>query len=236
MSLFTRLKTIFVADANAAVDAAEDPAIMEAQAIRDLESKLQQGVNAEVQLKTLVVEKQTLAAKKQAEANEWADKANRLLDQVTTGGLSQEDADKYASEALTEQQNAQHEADTAKADAEVQQTRLNALEEKVRGLKTDIGTLKNKLADVKARESSAKATLEINKQLSDFGGDDSAHELINRMEEKVSHIESTATAFDNLQNENKTDKQKIDEVLAKSAKPSSSEALAALKAARASQK
>ena len=232
MSIFNRLKTIFNANANAALDAAEDPSVMEAQAVRDLESKLQQGVDAEVQLKTLVVEKQTLANKKQKEADEWGVKANRLLDQVASGALTQEDADKYAGEALVEQQNAQHEADTAKADAETQQARLTSLEEKVKSLKTDIETLKAKLADVKSRETSAKATLDINKQLSTFGGDDNAHDLINRMEEKVAHIENQATAYDNLQNENKTDKQKIEEVLAKAAKPSASDALAALKATR----
>lgn len=231
-SLFGRLKTLFVANANAAVDAAEDPAVMQAQAIRELEDQLQKGANAEVSLKTLVIEKQTKATNKQKEADEWAAKANTFLDQVSTGGLSQEDADKYAGEALAEQQTAQHEAETAKAEAEVYQKRLTALEEKVKGLKTEIENLKSHAADIKSREETAKAELGINKEMSDFGKENSAHEILTRAEEHVSHIENESKAFDALQDENKTDKQKMEEVLANAKKVSPSDALAALKAKR----
>ena len=233
MQLLSRLKTLFLADANAAVDAAEDPAVMEAQAIRDLEDQLDKGVKAEVSLKTLVIEKQTKGTSKQKEADEWANKANTFLDQVSTGALSQEDADKYAGEALAEQQTAQHEADTAKAEAEELQKRLATLEEKVKSLKADIENLKNHISDVKSREQTAKAELGINQQMADFGKVNSAHELVNRMEEKVSHIENESKAVSALQDENKTEKQKMEEVLANAKKVSPSDALAALKSKRA---
>ena len=233
MSLFNRLKTIFVANANAAVDAAEDPAVMSAQAIRDLEEQLRKGTEAEVSLKTLVVEKQTKATNKQKDADEWAQKANTFLDQAKAGALSEEDGDKYAGEALSEQQNAQHEADALKAEAEELQNRLSGLEDKVKGLKTDIESLKNHANDLKSREETAKAELGINKQLADFGVDNSAHELLTRMEEKVSHIENESKAVSTLQDENKTEKQKMDEILEKAKKVSPSDALAALKAKRA---
>jgi len=234
MSIFQRLKTIFVADTNAALDKAENPEIMEQQALRDLNDKLNKGVQAEVQLKSLIIEKQRLIAQHEDEAKNWGDKANKLLDQVSNGSLSQEDADKFASEALDEQSKAQHVADTLKTEVEAQQSSLNSLNEKVTGLKTDIESLQSKLSEVKSRETTAKATLEINKQLSDLGSADDTHALITRMEEKVSHIENEASAYDALKNENKTDKQKIDEILAKASKPSSSDALAALKKARES--
>lgn len=236
MSLFKRLQTIFQAKANAAVDAAEDPAEMEAQAIRDLKEKLSKGVQAEVQLKTLIVEKQRQSAVKQDEANSWGDKANKLLDQVASGSLTQDEADKFAGEALVEQTNAQNTSDFLKSDAEQQQKRLTALNEKVVGLRTDIETLEGKLSEIKSRETTANATLEINKELSNLDGVDETHDLIKRMEDKVAHIEDTATAYDNLQGENKTDKQKIEEILVNANKPSASDALAALKAKRATVK
>ena len=233
-TLFGRLKTLFVANANATVATAEEkePAVMQAEAIRELEDQLGVGVKAEVGLKTRVIEKQTLASNKQKEADGWAEKANTFLDQVATGGLSQEDADKFAAEALAEQQTAQHESDTAKAEAEEIQGRLTNLEEKVTGLKTEIQNLKSHAADLKSREETAKAELGINQQLSDFGKENSAHEILTRAEEHVSHIESEAKAMDALQNENKTDKQKMEEVLAKAKKVSPSDALAALKSKR----
>lgn len=232
-SLFGRLKTIFSANVNAAVDTAEakEPAVMQAEAIRELEDQLQKGVNAEVSLKTLVIEKQTKATNKQAEADQWAEKANKLLDQAGAS-LSQEDADKFAAEALTEQQTAQHEADSAKSEAEGLQNRLTTLEEKVRGLKTEIQNLKSHAADLKSREETANAEIGINKELADYGKENSAHEILDRVEAHVSHLENESKALSALQTENKTDKQKIDEALANAAKVSPSDALAALKKAR----
>ena len=232
MSIFQRLKTIFVADTNAALDKAEDPAVMEQQAIRDLQEKLNKGVQAEVQLKSLIIEKQKLFFQHEEEAKNWGDKANKLLDQVSPGSLTQEEADKFASEALDEQSKAQHVADTLNKEVEIQQKNLNALSEKVTGLKTDIENIQNKLSDVKSREVVAKIKIEINQQLSNIGTPNYAHELIDNIEEKVKHIENEAKAMDDLQNENKTEKQKIEEILSKSKNKDSENALNELKKQR----
>jgi hypothetical protein len=52
------------------------------------------------------------------------------------------------------------------------------------------------------------------------------------MEDKVSHIENESLAYDALSDTNKTEKEKLNELVSKVAKPSTTDALAALKAQR----
>ena len=185
MSLISRVTGIFKAEANHAVDQAENPVLMTEQAIRDLEENYKKAVNAEVQLKTIVIEKRTTSEKKQNEANEWGHKANLLLDKVATKELSEADAYRLAGEALSKQTEAQTLADKYKADADAQQKSLDGVNSKVVELKTLIDETKAHLEDLKARETTAEVSVEVNKQLSDLDGLDNTKALLKRMEEKT---------------------------------------------------
>ena len=63
MSIFKRISKIFEAKANTAVDNMENPVEMTKQAIRDLEDKLAKGIQAQVQIQTIIIEKRRIAEK-----------------------------------------------------------------------------------------------------------------------------------------------------------------------------
>ena len=231
MSLISRVTGIFKAEANHAVDQAENPVLMTEQAIRDLEENYKKAVNAEVQLKTIVIEKRTTSEKKQNEANEWGHKANLLLDKVATKELSEADADRLAGEALSKQTSAQTLADKYKVDADAQQKSLDGVNSKVVELKTLIDETKAHLEDLKARETTAEVSVEVNKQLSDLDGLDNTKALLKRMEEKTAHLENQAAAYSELQHDNRTPEDEINAALLKS--PPTNNALEELKKKRA---
>lgn len=233
VDLISRVSKIFEANSNAALDNAEDPAVMTRQAVRDLKDKLTRALDAEVHLKALVIDKRTNAEKNKAAAADWGHKAEQILDKVDKGQLSQEDGDRLAKEALTQQATAQAAADRYAQEAVTQQATLDGMDKKVKELHDLIDQAQSESEELAAREESAEATKAVGKELSSFGGPDNTKDLLDRMRHKTEQSEHLAMAYTELDNANKSTADEIKEVLGPGAAVGADDALAALKAKRA---
>lgn len=232
LNIFKRVNKVAEAKANTAVDTIEDPVQMTEQAIRDLREKLQKALNAEVKLKALVIEKRSNSEKDKDAASAWEDKANKVLDRVGSGPgqIPQDKADELAGEALNKQKECTERSVRFALEADNQQKVLDGVDSKVKELRTLIQTTEEHLTEIRSRQLTAEVSRDVNKELTSIGIDNTK-ELIARMERKVSSTEFEAQAYGQLEDDNKTAADEIDEVL-KTAAPSASDALAALKAKR----
>ena len=231
-SLIGRIGKIFEADSNAALDKAEDPAIMTRQAVKDLKDKLQKALDAEVHLKALVIDKRTNAQKNQSAADDWGHKAEQILDKVDHNQVSAADGDRLAKEALAQQASAQQAADRYAAEATTQQAVLDGMDKKVKELHDLIDEAQNQSEELAAREESAEATKDISRELSSVGVDNT-HDLIDRMRRKTEESEHMAQAYTELDKANTSTKDEINNLLGPTSVAGSDDALAALKAKRA---
>jgi phage shock protein A len=206
----------------------------EADYIKKFEDQVSKGVQAQVQIKSVIIEKKNQLLKNKEESNSWADKANKILDKVGSGEISEEEGDKFAKEALDEQIKSDSACTVLEEEIEKQQKSFDALTERVNELKSKVKLIKEKSYNVKLRENTANVTLEINKEFSDVGEIEKVNDLITQMEENVSTKEAEASAYDSITNEGVADRQRIEEILNKGTKKSSSDVLSELKSKRAS--
>jgi phage shock protein A len=232
MGVFQRLFKIGEAKANVAVDALENPVEMTQQAIRDLQKKLQSGLEAEAQLKALVIGMKTDAQKGRDEAAVWEQRANALLDKAEKGEITQEDSDRLAAEALSKQKGLLDLATRKQAQADAQEQSLQGVDNKIRDLKNMITETQDHLTELTARAKTAEASKAINKELTSIGLDNTKA-LIQRMEAKVSKDENLAEAYGSLEDHNNDTETEIKKILSTSSPTSSNDALQALKAQRA---
>ena len=231
LSLIDRVGKIFEADSNDALDHAEDPSKMTKQAVIDLKEKLQKALEAEVHLKSLVIDKRTNAQKNKAAADDWGHKAEQILDKVDHNQISAEDGDRLAKEALAQQGTAQQAADRYAKEATDQQAILDGMDKKVKELHDLIDQAENQSEELEAREESAEATKDISKELSSVGVGNT-RELLDRMRKKTEESEHMAQAYAELDNANKSTKDEINDLLGSGGAPGADDALAALKAKR----
>jgi phage shock protein A len=230
--LISRVGKIFEADSNAAIDKAEDPAVMTKQAVKDLKDKLQKALQAEVHLKALVIDKRTNAEKNKAAADDWGHKAEQILDKADHNQITAADGDRLAKEALAQQATAKQAADHYAKEAEAQQAILDGMDKKVKELHDLIDEAQNESEELAAREESAEATSDISRELSSVGVDN-AHELLDRMRRKTEESEHIAQAYSELDKANTSTKDEINQLLGSNATAGTDDALAALKAKRA---
>jgi phage shock protein A len=230
MGLFQRIFKIGEAKANKAVDALENPVEMTQQAIRDLKKKLQSGLEAEAQLKALVIGMRTDEQKSRNEAAVWEERANALLDKAEKGEIPQTDGDRLAGEALNKQKALMDLANRKHAQADAQEQSLNGVDDKIKELRDLIKETEEHLTELTARAKTAEASKAINKELTSFGLDNTKA-LIDRMELKVSADENLAQAYGSLEEHNADTETEIKKILSSST-PSGSDALQALKAKR----
>jgi len=230
-NLISRIGKIFEANSNAALDNMEDPTKMTKQAVLDLKQKLQKALEAEVQLKALVIGKRTKAQQKKDEADMWGHKAEQILDRVESKQITEADGDRLATEALAQQQAAQKLAIQYAQESVDQQKILDGMDAQVKKLHDMMDGAENQAEELSARQQSADAEKAIGKELSSMGTNNTK-ELLDRMRKKTEESEHIAQAYVELDKANKSTKDEIDDVLGAS-NPSANNALAALKAARA---
>jgi phage shock protein A len=230
MGVFQRLFKIGEAKANVAVDALENPVEMTQQAIRDLKKKLQAGLEAEAQLKAMIIGLRTDEQKSRDEATVWEQRANALLDKAEKQEITQADADRLAAEALTKQKALLDLADRKHAQADSSDQSLSGVDAKIRELRNMITETEENLTELTARAKTAEASKAINKELTSVGLDNTKA-LLQRMEQKVSKDENLAAAYGSLEDNNVDTETEIKKILS-SSPSSSNDALAALKAKR----
>lgn len=194
MSIFGRIFKIGQAQAHAAVDKLEDPIKLTEQGIRDLKQDLQNAMQGLAEVKGVSIRLNKEAEDARRQSDEYERKAMLLLQRGQSGQLAPAEADRLASQALTQQQSAQERAKRLTQDADQQQRMVNQLQDKVQQLKSAITTYENELITLRARAKTAASTKKINQHLAKVDSS-STIAMLERMKQKVEEDEALAQAY-----------------------------------------
>ena len=196
-SLITRFFKYCQSSLNALLNKVENPVNMAEQSIRDLKSDYEESMRGLAEIKALSISLQRQLEEKKQIAVDYERKALIILQNAKMGQISQEEADRLASEALTKKNNALE--DSVKL-TESLKTNI-ALEQKMEGkivsIRNQIKKWESELTTMKARYKVAKSTRKINKQLVSMSND-STVAMLENMKSKLDEEEALATAYDNM--------------------------------------
>ncbi len=184
MGLLDRMKTIFQANANSALDSMEDPKVMIAQQLRNLDDKLQK---ARGELVKAMAEVKLIDQKVQETQNQIDLYAERAEKAVTAGN------DDLARKALLEKSRLSSELGDLTKQRDDQKTVVDELSadlDKLGAMRDDFARQQNTLS---LREERAKAKEEINAVRAEIDPQHIGQEM-GRMAEKISRMEAQADA------------------------------------------
>jgi phage shock protein A len=215
MSIFSRLKFVAKAEANKAIDKIEDPIALSEEAIRQMEEKISHARDAQASVQAIYIQDKSNAEKKKNEANDWNKKAIELNNRVASGAITTTDGEPLILIALDNHDKCLADASKFETAANAVKIKVDQMNEQIVVLEQDVKTAKEDLETLKARKLTADAMLDVNKELSSVGGVNSAHEILQRMDEKVSKTENLANAYQDLSTSHKTGEDRINEILSK---------------------
>lgn len=189
MGIFDRIKTIFKAEANAAIDKMEDPEKILNQSILDMQEQLN-AAKAQV-AESIAFEKRLKIQYDKAleKAKEWEQKA---MQAVNAG------RDDLAAEALGRQQEAQKEADGFRVQWQAQKDGCDKIKEKLKMMNNKIEEAKRKKGLLVAQAKRAEASKTIHKTMAGLNDNNAAFSAFERMAEKVETLEAEAQATEDL--------------------------------------
>jgi len=227
MGIFKRLFKVGQSEANAAIDKLEDPIKMTEQGIKDLKKDLDKSLQALAEVKSVAIRTRKEVTEHTNRAKSYEHKAVQLLQKAQSGGLSEAEADRLATEALNRKEESERHAATAKENHTQLQQQIQQLKNNVDKLKSSIAKYENELKMLKARSRVSNATKKLNKSMAKVDSSGTIA-LLERMKEKVDQDEAMAEAYGEIANENRGIDAEIDDVL--DTPSGGSSALAELKA------
>jgi phage shock protein A len=172
---------------------------------------LDKAIHAEATLKALAIGKRAEQKTKEIEAAEWRKKAVQLNERINE--TNKADVEALIIKALGDEKACTAAAITLKALADQKEKEVDSLNDKINHLRDVIKETEDTVADLKARSECADATAAINKNAAGLTLD-SSKELIERMKKKVAEKENLSQAYSDLGDLNKSDAEKINDILA----------------------
>ena len=196
-NLITRLFKFVQSGAHAFLNKFENPVNLAEQSIRDLKKDYDESMRGLAEIKALSIStKRQLEEKKQI-AVDYERKALILLQKAKEGQLSQEEADRLASEALTKKKSALEDSVKLAESLKTNEAMEQKMEGKIVALRNQIKKWESELTTMKARYKVAKSTRKINQQLVSMSND-STVAMLENMKQKLDEEEALATAYDNM--------------------------------------
>lgn len=229
MSIFKRLFKVTQAEAHAVVDKIEDPIRMTEQGIRDLKKDLQGAMTSLAEVKGICIRTRREADNKKKLAADYERKAMMLLQKMQAGEMDPADAERLASEALSQKETGAAEAVKLSQEAERHEQMANQLQAQVNKIKSSVTTYENDLVTLKARAKTASATKKINKQIAQIDSSGTIS-MLEKMKAKVEEDESLALAYGEMASTDKILDDEINAALAGGGAVTSSQSLQDLKA------
>lgn len=227
-SFFKRMFKLVQSQAHSAVSKMEDPIKLTEQGIRDLKKDLEDSMRNLAEIKVVSIGlRRDLEDRKQI-AVDYERKALLLLQKAQTNQLSQEDADRLASEAISKKGQATTDAARITTSLTHQEQMTLQLEDKIRKLKVQIGNWENELKTLKARAKIASSTRKINQQLAQLNSD-STVTMLENMKTKVAEEEALAQAYDDMTFLDSSVDTEINKALEGTSNPEVADSLAELK-------
>ena len=228
-SFFSRIFKIGQAKIHGVIDELEDPIKLTEQGIRDLKISLQDTMKSLAEVKGLAIRIGKDASGQKSSAEDYERKAMLLLQKAQAGGVSEEEAERLAREALTRKEQAATRAAELTQQATAQQDMSDKLQAKVNDLKSKITTYENELVTLKARHKTANATRKINQQMSSLDSDGTVS-MLERMREKVTEQESLAEAYGDMADSSASVDDEITKALSSGTSAGVEDSLAKMKA------
>jgi len=229
MGIFSRLFKVGQAEAHSAVEKLEDPIKLTEQAIRDLKKDLDQSLKSLAEVKAVAIRSRKEMNEYDSQAKSYEHKAMQLVQKAQSGGISEEEADRLATEALNRKGEAEQKAATSRKHYEQLQQQISQLNGNVDKLKSSISKYENELKMLKARSRVSNATGKLNKSMAKVDSS-SSMALLERMKDKVEQQEALSEAYGDMAQSNQSFDDEIDDALGGASESSSSSALAELKA------
>jgi phage shock protein A len=229
MNIFRRIFKVGEAEAHNVINKLEDPIKMTEQGIRDLKQDLQGAMTGLAEVKGVAVRLGKEAEDAKRQVGEYERKAMLLLQRAQEGQLDVAQAERLATDALTQKEKASERATQMARDAQQQQAMASQLQEKVQQLKSTIQTYENELVTLRARAKTAASTKKINQQLAKVDSS-STIAMLERMKNKVEEDEALAQAYGEVANLETSVDAEINRALAGSETSTAQDRLAELKA------
>jgi phage shock protein A len=229
MNIFRRIFKVGEAEAHNVINKLEDPIKMTEQGIRDLKQDLQGAMTGLAEVKGVAVRLGKEAEDAKRQVGEYERKAMLLLQRAQEGQLDVAQAERLATDALTQKEKASERATQMARDAQQQQAMASQLQEKVQQLKSTIQTYENELVTLRARAKTAASTKKINQQLAKVDAS-STIAMLERMKNKVEEDEALAQAYGEVANLETSVDAEINRALAGSETSTAQDRLAELKA------
>jgi phage shock protein A len=221
MSIFKRIFKISEAQTHSIIDKFEDPIKMTEQGIRDLKKDLQQAMESLAEVKAIAIRTRKSSEDKKKLTADYERKAMLLLQKAQNGEIAMSEAERLATEALSQKEQQAADALRLSQEADRHEQMANQLQANVNKIKNSISTYENDLATLTARARTAAATQKINKQISkvDTSG---TIAMLEKMRARVEEDESLALAYGDLAAAERSVDEEINSALGerKSAGPS----------------
>lgn len=226
--LFERFFKMIQAAAHSLLSRFEDPVKLAEQGIRDLKVDFDESLKGLAEVKAIAISTKRQIEEKTFIAKDYESKAMQLLQNAQNGSLSQEDADRLASEALNKKAQAVREAAELTESLKKYTVMTKEFETKIVKLKEQIQQWENEIKTLKARYQVAKSTKKINQQMVSIGSDSTAA-MLEDMKNKINEEESLASAYGEMETlETDVDKE-INKALGSSYSPDIQASLAEMK-------
>lgn len=229
MNVFRRLFKIGEAEAHSAIDKLEDPIKLTEQGIRDLKGDLDKSLKALAEVKALSIRAKNDVQTHKNKAADYESKAMLILKKAQSGGITPEEADRLASEALVKKEEALASMATAKTEQERFDRNVSQLDANVKKIKSNISKYENELKTLKARVRVSETTKKLNKQIAQIDSSGTVS-MLERMKEKVAQDEALAEAYGDIANESRSLDEELDAAIGDGANEAkASDSLAELK-------
>jgi phage shock protein A len=212
MNIFKRLFNVGKAEAHSTIDKMEDPIKMTEQGIRDMKKDLTKALEGLAQVKAMFIRSKNEQTQFETKVKDYQSKAMLILQKTQKGGLSTEDGDRLAKEALVKKEENQEHVNRTIADVESFSKSVSQLEGNVNSLRTNISKWENELKTLKARVKVANATKNLNKQMAAIDSSSTVN-MLEKMKEKITQEEALANAYGDIANESKSIDDEINKVL-----------------------
>lgn len=212
MNILRRLFNVSKAEAHSAIDKMENPIKMTEQGIRDMKKDLVKALEGLAQVKAMLIRSQDEKTQFEAKAKEYQNKAMLILQKAQKGGLTVENADRLAKEALIKKEENTEHVKRTEMEVEKFSKSVAQLETNVRGLRKNISKWENELKTLKARVKVSTATKNLNKQMAAIDSS-STVSMLEKMKEKVAQEEALSDAYGHISNESKSIDDELDKAL-----------------------
>ena len=212
MNIFKRLMRIGQAEIHSAVDKMEDPIKMTEQGIREMREDLDGALQASAQVRAMAIRTKNEKTKKEAEAQDYSNKAILLLTKAQKGEIEMPQAERLAREALTLKENLLIEAKSLEEQLATHEKAADEIQKNVEILRFNITKWENELKTLKSRIKVSRATKEVNKQMAQIDSN-STISMLERMKEKVEEEEALAQAYGDIAKSTKNVDDEINKII-----------------------